>query len=84
MDRRSQSKSIRYKLSMVFCSFCNNVLHAPAEPLLLAQHHRLNQDIENEFVDGTADLRLKVDSKKTPEMRCPHQATEEYELETNK
>ena len=37
--------------------FRNNVLHAPAGPLAVAQHYRLNQDIEEEFPLGTADLR---------------------------
>jgi len=37
--------------------FRNNVLHAPAGPLAVAQHYRLNQNIEEDFALGTADLR---------------------------
>ena len=40
--------------------FRNNVLYSPAGPLSVAQHHRLNQDIEKEFADGTVDLQ-KID-----------------------
>ena len=52
--------AILHKLSLVcwdLWKFRNKVLHAPSGPLLVAQNHRLNQDIENEFADGTADLR---------------------------
>ena len=52
--------AILYKLSLVCWDlwfFRNNVLHAPSGPLAVAQHHRLNQNIENEFADGTVDLR---------------------------
>jgi len=37
--------------------FRNNVLHAPAGPLAVAWHYRLNQDIEEEFALGTANLK---------------------------
>ena len=37
--------------------FRNNVLHAPAGPLAVARHYRLNQDIEEEFALGTANLK---------------------------
>jgi len=37
--------------------FRNNVLHAPAGSLAVAHHYRLNQDIEEQFTLGTADLR---------------------------
>ena len=37
--------------------FRNNVIHAPAGLLAVAQHYRLNQDIEEECALGTAGLR---------------------------
>ena len=51
--------AILHKLSLIcwnLWDFRNNVLHAPAGPLAVAQHYRLNQDIEEEFALGTADI----------------------------
>ena len=52
--------AILHKLSRIcwdLWQFRNKVLHAPAGTLAVAQHYRLNQDIEEQFALGTADLR---------------------------